>query len=203
MALLLRLRPKRYGRCLDLCAGAGVQALHCSLFASTVAAVEINPKAADLARINALMNGREKIVSVYNGDLLEPVRGQVFDTIVANPPLLPFPEEVPYPFVGHGGADGIRIVRRILHELPSALAIDGTAQLIGTCLSKGKRPLIVDELDRWASHTCMDVLMTVTSLQPLVPGTACFDGLVFSSVAGTNTDTQIVKTCGANLVAFS
>jgi SAM-dependent methyltransferase len=200
IALLLRLRPQRYGRCLDLCSGPGIQALHCSLFASEVAAVEINPKAAKLARLNVLMNGREQIVSVYNGDLYEPVAGQVFDTIVANPPLLPFPDDIPYPFVGHGGADGIRVVRRILNGFPTALAKDGVAQIIGTCLSKGRSPLIADELDRWASEHDMDVLLTVTSLQPLAPGTTYFDGLVATSATSSNVDPQVIQTAFAQLL---
>lgn len=184
IALLLRLRPRHQGHALDLCAGPGVQSLYCSLFAEKVTAVEINPVAAALARLNVAMNGCDGRIQVYCGDLYEPVRGQRFDTIVANPPLLPFPEEHFYPFVGHGGVDGLRVTWQILHGLPTALTMDGTAQLIGTCLSDGILPLWVDDLESWARETGLDVLMTITAHQPLKPGTRFFDSLVYTATAG-------------------
>jgi SAM-dependent methyltransferase len=192
VALLLRLHPRRNGHCLDLCAGPGVQTLYCSLFASKVTAVEINPVAAALASLNAVLNGRQDVVTVYCGDLYEPVGGQVFDTIVANPPLLPFPDDIFYPFVGHGGADGMRVTWRILHGLPTALAKEGTAQMIGSCLSDGILPLCVDALSFWASETAMNVLLTVTAHQPLEPGTPYFDGLVRTAANAVSSEIALI-----------
>lgn len=193
MALLARLRPKWRGRCLDLCAGAGIQALHCSLFAEKVAAVERNPVAAYLAYLNVLMNGRQSIVTVYCGDLYEPIDGEIYDTIVANPPLIPFPEDAPYPFVGHGGADGLRVTWRILRGLSAALAADGTAQLIGACLSDGKLPLVAKALENWACEARMDMLTTITAHQPLAPGSVYFDALVYTAAAGMNSNLQMIS----------
>ncbi|GEM_PF-850546 len=193
VALLTRLQPKRKGKCLDLCAGAGIQSLYCSLFASHTVAVEINPEAAKVAQLNVLMNDREDSVMVCCGDLYEPVAGEVFDTVVCNPPFIPFPENMPYPFVGHGGADGLRVIRHILNGLPSVLASGGTAQLIGTCLSDGTRPFIVDELKGWAESMNMDILMTVTSHKSLAPHSLFFRRIVWSSAIGMKIPFHVVK----------
>lgn len=180
IALLLRLRPKVGDNCLDLCAGPGIQSLYCSLFSPNVLAVELNPVAAALANLNAVMNDCNDRMTVYCGNLYEPVRDKIFDTIVANPPLLPFPDDASYPFVGHGGSDGLQVTWRILSGLPIFLANNGTAQLIGATLSDGILPLCTDALDVWGHDVGMDLLMTVTSHQLLEPGTPYFDGLVSS-----------------------
>ena len=65
MALLQRLCPHRGGRSLDLCSGPGVQALYSALYAAHVDAVEVNPSAAALGRLNAEMNQCQDKVSVY------------------------------------------------------------------------------------------------------------------------------------------
>jgi len=134
------------------------------------------------------MNGRQSIVKIYCGNLYEPVVGHVFDTVVANPPLLPCPNHIDYPFVGHGGTDGLRITWRILRGLPEFLAPSGMAQLIGTCLSDGILPLCTDSLATWAEKENMDILMTVTSHHPLVPGSHYFEGLVFTAAIAAGLD---------------
>jgi methylase of polypeptide subunit release factors len=183
VALLLRLRPRHGGTCLDLCAGPGVQALHCGRLASSVDAVEVNPVAATLASINVAMNGLDGRVTVRRGSLFESVAGRVFDTVVANPPLLPFPSGVEYPFVGHGGDDGLRVTRAILEGLPAALAPGGTAQVIGTSLEANGEPEIVPELRAWAAAHRMDLLLTVVSRRPLRRGSGFFEGLVATAAA--------------------
>jgi methylase of polypeptide subunit release factors len=186
IALMLRLQPKKGGHCLDLCAGPGSQALYCSRLASKVTAIEINPVVAALAQLNVYLNQCEKSVEVYCGDLFQPVKGEIFDTIVANPPLLPFPKSISYPFVGHGGNDGMAITWRILNGLPSALAKDGIAQVIGTCLSDGDLPLCSEALSEWSKKKGFDILLTVTSHLPLSSGTSFFKGLVYTAAETTH-----------------
>ncbi len=193
IALLLRLQPKRGGRCLDLCAGPGIQSLYCSLFASEVIAVEINPVAVALAKLNLAINDSSNKIKIYCGSLYEPLEPQSFDTIVANPPLLPFPEDAPYPFVGHGGKDGLKITKKILDGLPQFLASTGTAQLIGTTVSDGIQPLCIDWLKAWSRRSNMDVLMTITTHRTLSPGSFFFDGLVSTSVQSSiNADKETI-----------
>jgi SAM-dependent methyltransferase len=181
VALLTRLAPRAGGTALDLCSGPGLQALHLSSFAARVTAVEVSQEAAALARVNAALNGRQDRIEVLCGDLGGPVRGRRFDTVVANPPLLPFPDDFPYPLVGHGGADGLRVTRRVLDQLPDLLAAGGTAQLIGTFAAARAHPLAVAELESWCGRTGLDGLLTLVTFSPLAPGTAFFLGLVESA----------------------
>ena len=199
MALMLRIRPRHTDRCLDLCAGPGIQSLQCASTAQHVTAVEVNPVAAELARLNVIMNQRSGRIDVVCGSLYSAVRNQRFDLIVANPPLLPFPEDQPYPFVGHGGFDGLRVTRRILNGLPEALTTGGRAQLIGTCLSNGSRPLCDGDLTRIAASADCDILMTIVSHKELRPGTPYFDGLVFTASSRVKDGSQVATALEAHL----
>jgi hypothetical protein len=182
LALLARLTPVRNGRCLDLCCGPGVQSLHLSSFGATVTGVEVNPVAAGLASLNVAMNERSDTIRILVGDLYAPLPPGRYDTIVANPPLLPVPDDLPYPFVGHGGADGMRVTWRILDGLPERLERGGAAQIIGTGLSDGILPYCAEPMQAWARTNAMDVDLTVPAHRELRPGTGWFEGIV-STVA--------------------
>lgn len=145
------LRPRAGEACLDLCTGTGVQALRCAGVASCVDAVDVNPAAVRLARMNALLNGLEHRVSVREGDLWAPFPPDArWDHVVCNPPLVPVPEAVPYPLCGHGGADGLELVRRILTALPDRLTARGRCTLIGACTGTDGAPVVRGELERMA-----------------------------------------------------
>ena len=72
------------------------------------------------------------------------------------------------------------------------MADDGTAQLIGTCLSDGILPLSLERLDAWAQEAGMHVLITVTAHHPLEPGSVYFDGLVSTASAASSEIKQTV-----------
>ena len=76
--------------------------------------VDVNPRAVELARLNAKLNGVADRVVVLHGDLYEPVKGMAFDAILSNPPL----------------AAGMRVVERIVREAPSHLKPGGTLQMV-------------------------------------------------------------------------
>jgi release factor glutamine methyltransferase len=173
----LALRP---GTCLDLCAGPGIQSLVSARQGLRVTSVEINPVAAALCRLNAGLNGFTGRISVRCADLFAGVGEQRFDNILANPPLLPIPESISYPFVGDGGPDGLHVVRRILAGLPDHLTNRGQLQLIGMGLSDGMLPTMLDELSGFAGRAAMDVVLSVTAHLP-----ATADGAWVSGVAGT------------------
>lgn len=178
VALLARLTPGRGDRCLDLCCGPGLQALHLSSFGGAVTAVDVNPVAAGLASLNVAMNERSDTIDVLVGNVYAPVPPGSYDAIVANPPLLPVPDDLPYPFVGHGGPDGMDVTWRILDGLPERLAAGGAAQIIGTGLSDGIVPFCAEPLAEWARRTAMDVDLTVPVHRELRPGTGWFGGIV-------------------------
>jgi release factor glutamine methyltransferase len=170
----LVLRP---GRCLDFCAGPGIQSLLCARRGHPVTSVEINPVAAALCRLNAGVNGLAGLVTVRCADLYAGAGDERFGNVLANPPLLPIPQTTPYPFVGDGGPDGLDVVRRIMSGLPDHLCPGGQAQIIGMALSDGMLPAMLDELDAFAHQAAMDVTLSVSAHLPAAPGSAWVRGV--------------------------
>ena len=79
-----------------------------------VVMVDVNPKAVELAKLNARHNGVENRVEVLHGDLYEPVKGRLFDTIISNPPL----------------AAGMKTIEKLILEAPAHLRPGGTLQIV-------------------------------------------------------------------------
>ena len=104
---------------LDLGCGSGPIAIALALAgARHVDAIDIMPEACRLARQNADLNGVADRISVFEGDLFDPVRGRRYDLIVDDVSGVAeevarvsswFPNEVP-----SGGPDGTRHAGRML-----------------------------------------------------------------------------------------
>ncbi|MDB4956310.1 MAG: putative protein methyltransferase HemK [Myxococcales bacterium] len=77
-------------RVLDLCTGSGAIAIGLAkeLPAARIIATELSPEAAAIARRNAERNGFAERIEVRIGDLWDPVAGERFDLITANPPYI-------------------------------------------------------------------------------------------------------------------
>lgn len=70
---------------LDIGTGSGVQAIFAADKAKKVVATEIDPKAAENARLNVQRYDKEKAVDVRQGDLFGPLKeGEIFDVIIFN-----------------------------------------------------------------------------------------------------------------------
>lgn len=83
---------------LDLCTGTGVVAMKAAqLGASKVVAVDLNPDAVKSVILNKEQLGLDQVVAL-EGSLFEPVKGEIFDVIVINPP-----------YVNHKAADKTEI----------------------------------------------------------------------------------------------
>jgi carbamoyltransferase len=109
-------------RVLDLCCGCGIQGLVASRYTKEVIGVDINPRAIRFARFNAQLNGVRNIHFIQ-GNLYEPVQGEWFDTILANPPFVPSPKrEVRF---RDGGATGEEILGQIIEGSADYLTPDG------------------------------------------------------------------------------
>lgn len=177
VALLARSMPKAGGSCLDLCSGPGMLAMHAAGSADQVVAVERSPEAAQTARLNVALNRLSRRIEVIEGDLYGPVAGRSFDTVIANPPMLPIPAGLAGPTIGSGGEDGLAVTRRILSGLPAVLAPDGTAQIIGMVLSDGVRPLGLDEALRGAASG-LDLIVSILSNSSLEEGGPFLEAMV-------------------------
>ena len=115
-------------RVLDVGTGAGSLALAAAhAGATSVTAVDRDPRAVALTRWNARVG--DLMVDAREGDLLEAVRGQRFDLVVAQPPVVPQPPDIT-PTRQHGGSRGDELALRLLSELPAALEPGGRALVL-------------------------------------------------------------------------
>lgn len=140
-------RPRRVA---DLGCGAGAGMLHVARACpdAEVHGVDVNGRALELTRLNALFNGAGN-VRLHLGDLFEPLEGH-FDLIIANPPYLLDPGRRLYR--DGGGALGEALSVRIAEEAPRWLAPGGVLLLYaGVAMVEGRDPFVsrlASSLDR-------------------------------------------------------
>jgi SAM-dependent methyltransferase len=114
-------------RALDLCAGNGIQAILLAAHADRVVATDVNPRALAYAAFNAALNGVGN-VEVRQGSFFEPVEGERFDLVVANPPYVVSPESA-YLF-RDGGLRGDAVSELVVRGTPAVLAPGGFASVL-------------------------------------------------------------------------
>ena len=148
-ATMLEIAPG--SRCLDLCAGTGVQGLvSLARGAAWVDAVDIDPRAVKVGLLNARLNGVADRMRFHQGDMFEALPpDRVYDRITCNPPLLPIPADIPYPRIGDGGPDGLRFTRTVIGTLERRLAQGGKCLLLGLSTSNG-----VSDVERLCETSC-------------------------------------------------
>ncbi len=153
----MRLAPVPPGaRVLDLCSGTGVLALTAAREgAGSVTAVDISRRAVLAARANAALH--RVPLRVLRGDLLDPVEGETFDVIVANPPYVASrPRTRIRPSrAWNGGADGRAVLDRLCAAAPRCLSPGGillvvhpswcgTDRTLGLLRGSGMKTAVVD-----------------------------------------------------------
>jgi len=127
--------PDKVTRVLDLCTGSGCLAILAALRfpAATVDAVDISKDALAVARINVEQHGLRDRVRLLRGDLFAPLGDARYDLILTNPPYVDAPGMADLPpecrheprLALAGGADGLKLVRRIIAEAPRHLTATG------------------------------------------------------------------------------
>ena len=110
---------------LDLCTGSGciALALAAQLPHACVTAVDISPRALQVARHNAKRLKLQEKITFIESDLWENVQGD-FDIIVSNPPYIPSGElsalmrevQAEPTLALDGGPDGLRLTRQIIRR---------------------------------------------------------------------------------------
>lgn len=124
-------------RVLDLCTGTGAVAVAAAVWgARQVTAVDVSRRAVLTARANAAL--RRVPVRVLRGDLAEPVAGERFDLITANPPYVPCRATGP-PHRGAarawaGGPRGRSQLDRLCASAPALLNPGGTMLVVHSAL---------------------------------------------------------------------
>lgn len=139
-AFLARLLPPAFsGSLLDVGCGAGSLALLARRRgARRAVGVDINPRAVEVGRFNARLNGVE--LELEAGDLTAPVRGQRFDCVVAQPAFVARPPDTAQVTYLHGGVRGDELAFRLLGELPGVLD-EGGRGLVFFQAPEDPRPL--------------------------------------------------------------
>ena len=130
--------PTPAARVLDLGTGCGIQALRARRFADRVVATDVSERALAFTRLNALLNGVDGIETRL-GSLFDPVRGEVFDRVVSNPPFVITPRVAGVPAYEYrdAGLAGDDLVAAFVTGVGEVLAPGGTAQLLGNWEYRG------------------------------------------------------------------
>ena len=118
---------------LEVGCGSGVVSIHCAKNGCYVTAVDVNPRAVELARRNSVANGTD--IRVLESDVYGNVDG-VFDTIVFNLPYLPVDEEGLLAKAWSGGPDGLGPLPRLLEGAPDHLISGGRVVVVVSSLTE-------------------------------------------------------------------
>lgn len=110
---------------LDMGTGTGVLALVAAKFgAARVVAVDISPRAVKNARLNIQrLNFAETAEAREAGDLFEPVRGEMFDLVLFNPPWVEGRPTTEYDRAIYD--ENRQVLRRFIVDLPGHLRPNG------------------------------------------------------------------------------
>ncbi|GAA4064630.1 HemK2/MTQ2 family protein methyltransferase [Nonomuraea soli] len=123
---------------LDICSGTGVMSVIAARHpGARVTAVDLSLRAVFAAWFNTVVRGRR--VRVLRGDLFDPLAGEQFDVILANPPYVAGRAAAPGAHsrarAWDAGLDGRRLVDRICAAAPRHLAPGGSLLMVHSALS--------------------------------------------------------------------
>lgn len=150
-------------RALDIGTGSGVEALLAAHHARSVVATDINPRALEYAALGAKLNGLA--LDLREGSFFDPVEGELFDLIVANPPFVVSPDSE---FVYRDSAlPGDAVCREVVRGASVHLRPGGFATVLCNwiCRTPGER---WEPLAEWVDGlNCDAVLVAHGVVEPL------------------------------------
>ena len=118
-------------RVLEIGCGSGVMSIHCARNGCVVTSGDINPRAVELTRRNAELNGVD--IDVRETDVYSNIDGR-FDTILFNLPYLPVDEDGLLAKSWSGGPDGLGPLPELLEGAPEHLNPNGRVVVIVSSL---------------------------------------------------------------------
>jgi ribosomal protein L3 glutamine methyltransferase len=127
--------PEHVRSLLDVGTGSGCIAIACAvrLPHATADAVDLSPRALEVARRNVERHGVQARVTLHQGDAYQPIGSRTYDLIVSNPPYVSDAEMAELPpeyrhepdMALRAGADGLNVVRTLLRGADEHLAPGG------------------------------------------------------------------------------
>lgn len=134
---------------LEIGVGSGVLSIGCvRAGAKRVTALEINPRAKNVAGFNIVLNACEDKIAIVDGnaDVFKPVAGRRFDYIISNPPFEPTPPGVDYYSHSSAGPYGMDFIDKITRGLDDHLTDEGHAQFVTAAPGDAKTPFVLSKL---------------------------------------------------------
>lgn len=117
---------QRDTRVLDMGTGSGICGVFAARQGAHVVAVDIAEQAVRCAKVNALLSAVEDRLEILRGDLFEPVRGELFDLVLFNPPYFAGRPAEPWELAWRSED----VIERFLAGLRQVLAPGGRALMI-------------------------------------------------------------------------
>lgn len=161
---LLRVAPREPRRLtLDVCCGAGAQALAATDYSAAVVGVDVNPRALRFARFNAAANGVDTATFVRS-DCYDELGSARFDAILSNPPFVPWPEQDATLLYRNGGPLGDAVVAKILAGAIERLEPDGSLAVVADFANAALLPMRIRD---WQSEPRETLILLQHSYEPL------------------------------------
>lgn len=126
------------GRCLDLFASTGCQALIMSTTAAEVTAVERDRNLDRLFNINLLLNGAYEKVNIKWTNTRDESFDEEFDTVSIHPPMMPTFGVLDLPWTANGGVDGADLLQNSMQRINLA----PSGQIVATAMVAGNESLL-------------------------------------------------------------
>lgn len=151
-------------RTLDLGTGTGVLALAAASHSGRVVATDLNPRAREFCQFNAALHGITN-VEFREGNAFQPVRGERFDLILANPPFFVTPSVRRVFSDNDMELDGF--CRSLIRQAPEYLTEKGYCQMLLEWVQLKGQPWR-DRISEWVAGLGCDVWVIVTSMKPSI-----------------------------------
>lgn len=145
---LLNKNDHRTPLVLDLGCGSGIGSVFAARRGARVIAVDVNPEAIRCVRLNAILNHVEDKIEARYGDLFAPVRDELFDLILFNPPFYRGRPRDHLDQAWHGED----VFERFVSCLENHLALQGQALIVLSTDGEGRSLLAGLETNGFAAE---------------------------------------------------
>lgn len=134
---------------LEVGVGSGVLSIGAARAgAARVTALEINPRAKNIAGFNIVMNGFEDRITIIDGnrDIFGPVAGKTFDYIFSNPPFEPTPQDQEFFYHSAAGPFGLDFIETMFQGVNDVLKPGGHLQIVTAAPGNDEGPFMLADL---------------------------------------------------------